>query len=513
MMGVVATTGAASAATPNAPIGATPRFYSTAGVQQIRAAGSETTFYMMSALGDLYNQSSLFGCVLSSSDNRTCTQANNSATDELDDWSRNEFTNGAGVGSGGGIGELCGSKPTGGLSVDFARSSRALGSSDYAGTCNTTNLQTLNYADDSVVPLDFPQDGTVTIGSTPVCTTSTIASQLPVGGCQIGPVAAGWTINGNTGGTPDPLAGPYHGTPFNDMTVFGPPNTLANRIYCTSTNTNPITDWGQLTGSSSGLGTGTAVGIPIYVPFVNTASGTYSTYKGLVGCDTNSVNKDGQLTQENDAPQLGDEALAAASLASRWPNYSGTSATLTGTAANVNAENQLAASLYYISFGVALSHKYTAQTSLPTGCKGSACVVPSFPGNQMTVDGVVASQKCAFPDPGICTTTTGGAPPNGNNDITTARQLYNVVKVDTIRGSVAGLMNYICDANNASEYGTDLTNGKNYSAEVVSTVVNNFGFPYQNCAQDSGGNDIPVFIASGTPAAGQYVVPAANIGS
>jgi hypothetical protein len=519
MLGVVSATTPASATIPNAPIGQAPRFYNlgtAGGLQQIRSAGSETTYYMMATLGNLYTQSSIFGCVLNSSDNRTCTQSNNSATDELDDWNRTEYTNGAGVGSGGGIGQLCGSKGTGGLTVDFARSSRALGSSDYSGSCTTTNLQTLNYADDSIVPEVFGGIGTTPIGTTPVCTAALIsAGDLINGTCQIGPVAMGW-VPGNA------LGGPYSGTAMTDMTVFGgspTSNTLASRIYCTTTNPSPITDWGQLTGGST-VGGGTAENIPLYIPFVNTASGTYSTYKGLVGCDTNGPNKDGQLTQENDTPQLSDEALTAGqSLVTRWPDFntSGTTTTdppLTGNASLVFAENQLAASIYYMSFGVNLTKKYTGQVSLPTGCTGSGCTIPSTSATKLTVDGIAASEKCDFPDPGICTGPGGTAPVNGQSDLTTARQLFNVVKVDTIRGSVAGFMNYVCDANNMAEYGTDLTNGKNYGQEVSQAVTNSFGFPYQNCASDSSGNDIDVFVAPGTtPVAGQYVVPSSTIGS
>lgn len=512
VVGLIATAGSASAAVPNAPIGATPRFYSLSGIQQFRSAGSETTFYMMAELGNLYTQSSIYGCVLSSTDERTCTQANNSATDENDDWSRNEYINGAGVGSGGGIGQLCGTKPTGGLEVDFARSSRAIASSDYGDNCTTSNLLPLNYADDAVDPVDFQLVGQSQISTTvPACTAADIsAGDLVTATCQLGPVAEGWRPN-------DALSPPYSGVAFNNMTVFGPPNTLANRIYCASTNANPITDWGQLTQSGQPVGSGAPIGVPIYIPFVNTASGTYSTYKGLVGCDTNAANKDGQLTQENDAPQMADDGHGAAvNLTDRWPDYStsGTDPLFTsgGVSDHVFTSNQVAASLYYESYGVALSHPYTAEVAIPTGCSKTACVLPPSADNLMTVDGVAMSEGCDYNDPGICTTLAGNAPPDGTNDATTARDLYNMVITTSIRGSVAGFMNYICDANNPSEYGIDLTNGLNYGNEIIDQVDNDFGFPYQSCLTNSSGTTLPPFVAS-SPAAGQTVVPASLIGT
>ena len=70
-------------------------------IDQFRAGGSETTFYVMNAINNLYSQSSIFGCVLLTSDFQTCnTGADNHDTDILDNYDRDEFNNGAGIGSG-----------------------------------------------------------------------------------------------------------------------------------------------------------------------------------------------------------------------------------------------------------------------------------------------------------------------------------------------------------------------------------------------------------------------------
>ncbi len=470
----------------------------------MRAAGSETTFYLMNAIGNLYSQSSIFGCTLSTTDFRTCvTGSDGSATDVKDNYSRDEFDNGAGIGSSKGIAQLCGSSPTGGLTVDFARSSRALKSSDFSGSCTSSNLLAENYADDAVVPVTFGFVGKTAISSTPACTTALISGGGLVNGtCQIGPVASGWLPG-------DPLAGPYTGKAFTNLTTVGGTSSLANRIYCTTTNPNPITDWGQLTNIGTGApGSGTPIGVPIYVPFVNTGSGTYSTWTGVVGCDPNIPNKDAQVAQENDAPQMADLGAGGAASAKRWPDYTGTDAALTGTPALVDQSNQVAASFYYMSFGVSQWKSFTGSVAIPAGCTGSGCVNKS-PATQLLVDNVAQSPSCDF-NSGGCFDVNGNPVTQSNS----ARKLFNVVRTDTLRGSVAGFLNYVCDAQNTGEYGTDLTTGKNYGTELSVLVSTQFVFPYQPCTRDGSGHSTIPFVAPGeTPPTGGAAVPSALLNS
>src|SRR4051812_36595874 len=89
-------TGAIAAATAvlamGQPAGAssfTPTFHTsphwfTGQVNQVRQTGSETTFFAMQRLSDLYNGSSLFGCTLQTANFKTCdTTVDGDQTDVL----------------------------------------------------------------------------------------------------------------------------------------------------------------------------------------------------------------------------------------------------------------------------------------------------------------------------------------------------------------------------------------------------------------------------------------------
>jgi hypothetical protein len=65
--------GVASAAPGDPPGGATPvapHFYN-GNVEGIRDSGSDTTFFMMQKIGDLYTGAGLYGCTLNSSAGQT----------------------------------------------------------------------------------------------------------------------------------------------------------------------------------------------------------------------------------------------------------------------------------------------------------------------------------------------------------------------------------------------------------------------------------------------------------
>src|SRR3984885_9518066 len=104
--------GVASAAPADPPGGATPvapHFYN-GNVEGIRDTGSDTTFFMMQKIGDLYTGAGLYGCTLNSSAGQTlynpadpasattnleyfCTSGQNvSTTDVNDNWDRTEVT-------------------------------------------------------------------------------------------------------------------------------------------------------------------------------------------------------------------------------------------------------------------------------------------------------------------------------------------------------------------------------------------------------------------------------------
>jgi hypothetical protein len=428
-----------------ATLDAYPQFF-TPGVNQFRATGSETTYYVMNAISNLYSQTAIYGCTLQAVDMRTCnTAADGSATDTVDDYSRNEFTNGEGIGTGNGVKQLCGSVPTGGLPVDFARGSRA--PSGAAESCAVG----LNFAKDSIIGVVFQFHNKTAVA----CTTGSCTAT------QIGPVAAGWRPG-------DALGGPYTGVSVGNLdntasSILGGAS-LASEVYCDKTGTFAIGDWGQLndatidsaTGKSKGSeGIGTPIGVPIYIPAVNTGSGTYSVWKSYVGCDPNTKNTDSKIAQENDAPQLSDIAQAD------HPSD------------NIAAANQLASSLYYISYGVSQWRPYTY--SAPTAPGG-----PGISGKLTKINGVSASPAAEL---------SGG--------IATVRGLYNIYKSTSVRASVAGFLNWVCDTDPGKvNHGLDLTTGKNYSDELTNTISTQYVFPRVPCTVDGSGNSVSPITAA-----------------
>ena len=95
-------------------------------MEGIRDSGSDTTFFMMQKIGDLYTGAGLYGCTLNASAGETlynssdpasatsneeffCQSGQNiSTTDVNDNWDRTEVTEGVDdVGSGAGQNQLC----------------------------------------------------------------------------------------------------------------------------------------------------------------------------------------------------------------------------------------------------------------------------------------------------------------------------------------------------------------------------------------------------------------------
>src|SRR6202047_5077470 len=166
--------GVASAAPPDPQGGAVPvapHFYN-GNVEGIRDTGSDTTFFRMQRLGDLFTGAGLYGCSINSSAGQPlfnssdpasassnlsffCQSGANVATTDINDnWDRTEVTEGVdSVGSGAGQNQLCGAASTP-LPVDFARSSKP------AGTACTTLAQT-GYAKDGVPIVDYPLNSSI----------------------------------------------------------------------------------------------------------------------------------------------------------------------------------------------------------------------------------------------------------------------------------------------------------------------------------------------------------------
>ena len=252
-----------------------------------RDAGSDTTFFMMQKLGDLYTGAGLYGCQLntgSASDtlynaglapgstpaNAACLSGDGQTTTENDNWSRTEISEGVDlIGSSNGVGQVCGTTTTP-LPVNFARSSSPVSST------STCNLSAAAYAKDGVNAVDFqiaPATLPTSTGTVPAATSPTYSS---INNGELGDVAQGWlpgdpvTAVGNSTGT-----GAASGTPFTNLqngvaTPGTPPvgighdnpgsltltATVPYRIWCATnlTGINPrITDWGTLTNLGPNL--------------------------------------------------------------------------------------------------------------------------------------------------------------------------------------------------------------------------------------------------------------------
>jgi hypothetical protein len=263
-------TGAASAAVPPDPAGGAvpvaPHFYN-GNVEGIRSSGSDTTFFMMQKISDLYTGAGLYGCTLNSGAGQTlynstdpasstgneeyyCLSGQNAPTTDVNDnWDRTEITTGVDdVGSGAGQNQLCNSTPSP-LPIDFARSSKPIANPPACATEVETG-----YAKDGVPAIAYPVNpstyGSSTFSSSYVLNPGgpTFPGYSTVNGGNIGPVAEGWLPG-------DPVAGPYNGTSLQDISNVdngGGANSTAYRLWC-ATGTNRIDDWGQLTNLGPNL--------------------------------------------------------------------------------------------------------------------------------------------------------------------------------------------------------------------------------------------------------------------
>lgn len=450
----------------SAPVfGSSPQFSQPVGLNPVRTAGSENLLYVMGRLAGLYSQSSLAGCPVNPADNRTCTSIVGPPPDNLDDYSRNEVDNAGSASTDVGLAQLCGASATGGLAVDLARTTRPLIAGDYQGACTAQNLLAYNFADDSIAPVTFPGINTSLIAGAATCSGVSTAATPPAAtppGCQLGPVSAGWRPG-------DALAGPYTGAAFTNLTTGA--GGLASRLYCPAA-TAPITDWGQLTDKTQPVGSGAKIGAPIVIPALSTTASTYTNLAAVLGCDPNTNNTDKRVAQENAAPLLADLAVA---------DNPGTT-----TAALVAQGNQMASTLYYLSYGFSQWRPFTA--TITQGARTTAA-------NLLSVDNVTPSTACAIPNSGACFTNANVAVAQ----ITTARRLFLVVRTDRLRASTAGFLNWLCDTDPGTvHHGRDHTTGQNYSAEVDYTINTQHLFPRVPCLGTASAPVVP-FVGKGTP--------------
>ncbi len=523
--------GVVSAATPPDPTGGAtpvaPHFYN-GNVEGIRDSGSDTTFFMMQRIGDLYTGAGLYGCTLNSGASQTLynssdpasattneeyfcqANANVSTTDINDNWDRTEVTEGVDdVGSGAGQNQLCSALSTP-LPVDFARSSKPS-----TGAC-TTEVQT-GYAKDGVPIVDYPINPNV-------YGTSTTAPYSGLNGGVVGDVAHGWLPG-------DPAAGPYTGSTLSNISNVdngGGAASTAYRLWC-ATDSTRITDWGSLTNLGPNVDlanvtetSGSATISGLLGPASDLASGDAVTGTGIpTGTSISSVSGS-SATLSNSATASGTVDLkvtipSALAVGSGYPigipirivginTASGTEATFAsyaesgvsggGCSSNMDTDaaldpNPVTATGDNNTAHIALENNsdqldqfargdfpnpdYVDQaievaTSLYIESNG---VINTNPyAGASTIDGTsYAAQKVE----------ENGSSPTTSTELTntypTARTLFNIYNSATVRASTGGFLNWICDSNTNFSKGLDNSTGLNFDAELGTLISTTFGFP------------------------------------
>ncbi len=522
--------GVASASPADPPGGAipvAPHFYN-GNVEGIRDTGSDTTFFMMQKIGDLYTGAGLYGCILNGSAGQTlyntldpvsasanfsyfCVGGGNvSTTDVNDNWDRTEVTEGVdNVGSGAGQNQLCGSTVASSpLPVDFARSSKP------EGTACPTLAQT-GYAKDGVPVIDYPlvnpdvQDG--------------VANTAPYSGINggvVGPVSLGWLPG-------DSPSGPYTGTKLATVDNTGGPLSVAYRLWC-ATDSTRITDWGQLSNLGPNLlvtGVSTTNGsttISVSGSFPSSVgAGDAISGAGIPSGTTLATESGGSATLSNAATATGTinaRITTASNLAVGNGASIGIPVRLIGVNTASGTESTFAS---YAESGVASggcsSNMNTNDASDPnpvtaTGANATPHValennsdqlnqfaVGDFPGDfasqaiEVSTTLYIESNGVFNSDPYSAATTINGVSYSGaklkensssataatelSNSFPTARTLFNIYRTDTVRASTAGFINWVCDGNTNFSKGLDNSTGVNFDTELSNTIGTVFGFP------------------------------------
>jgi hypothetical protein len=486
--------------------------------------GSDTTLFVMQTISDLYSQAGIapFACSITAAANSDCqqpggsvTNPNNTQSDETDNFSGTEELQGTNdVGSGNGQDELCGTanphSPTENpaSTVDYARSSKPVSLS----TC-PSGVE-LGFAKDSVVAVDFQAINPGLYGS-PTGYTSQVDAACGVAGeypsfaasngalvctsfpsAGIGPVADGWLptdpTNCGTGGGPA-----CSGTPFTDIdnTPVGGgtgATSVAYRLFCqhgtsATPNTSQITDWGQLTNLNAAggpylPGDGVPIGVPIRIIGINSGSGTVSTFynfaqsgigtpgagepatdcaggSGTVSSNDVNVNaasgadpeanqgppgtnfvQNPEVSLENDANQIGDFANA------NWPNDAADEAT------------DIATSLYSMSYGAYGSNPNAEVASIESG------TIPAGDPSTFTAKILTANGKSAS----VATERSNAYP--------MSRTLFNIYQSTTVKASVGGFLNWLCDSNSSIQKGTDHIDGGNFDTDLTNIINGQYGY-------------------------------------
>ena len=285
----------------------------------------------------------------------------------------------------------------------------------------------------------------------------------------------------------------------------------------------PGTSWYQ----AEGLPNPPSPDQPIVLWGIQNKSGTGATWYTFAGCGTG----DGRiatdhLMNENDAQQIsqfaaqnptgsislnttscpanttvggeacGPNGTTGAPVASAtMDNCGGTGpgsglGTATWTAANEQCIYQeVADSLFPMSYGYFASHPFTASITLPTAAAGSS---PNYiygsnyqvKGTAGTIGGAAVSGS----DLGQLTAVPDDPRANNVNAVQTGRDLWADYLSDHVRASAAGFVNWFCDQGQHVEpKGFDNTTGLPYDTEITNAITA-WGWGRLNCDAEPSGN-------------------------
>ncbi len=172
----------------------------------------------------------------------------------------------------------------------------------------------------------------------------------------------------------------------------------------------------------------------------------------------------------------------------------GTASTGLGTSSWTTANEQCVAqevadSLFFMSYGYKVSHPYTAAVTIPTASVGSQ---PNYiNANNYQVAGAASTigstsvNGAGLGQPGSGG-VTGDARATNINAVETGRDLWLDYLTDHVRASAAAFVNWFCDqGNQVAPKGIDLTTGKPFDTEITNDVTS-WGFGRLNCDGGSG---------------------------
>ncbi len=557
--------GVAAATTyDTAPSAGAPFFNQTHASEIIRGSGSDTTFFMMQKIGDLYTAAGLYGCTLNSGTGATLFEGNDysgsltdtgaasedyclpasadsTTADVNDNWNRVEVLQGVNdVGSGAGQKQL-GGKLNAPDAVDFSRSSKPYGSSNFS---TGSFGQQLGYAKDGVPLVTFPTINPSTFGTASFSSSQEASNAYPAGayntinGGHVGPVADGWLPGDNVNGTAN------NGSELVGISNVGGAGSIASRLYCEN-NSTQITDWGQLTnlgpnleiqvtpnGTTSPTVSAMDDSVLTSIPGGSAVSNTNND-SGVVPSSTTVSSTTGTTITLNNVltgsgPQwitinIGSSLAEGSGASIGVPirivgvnNASGTVATWSGyadsgvsgncaasaTLSNLNAANDPNASTIPASGPYSTNPSgITAREALENNVHQLELFSQADFGPTDYADQAVEEATSLYfmsngvynSNPYVAETTIDGqsfsafeVALNGveagtsvelNNHYPTARTLSNIINPVTVRLSTAGFMNWICDAGVSINKATDLNNGLNEDAELSNIISTQFGFP------------------------------------